>query len=60
MRLGTRNARFYAHAGLIEKALGRDAAARRHLAEALEINPWFSPLLAPRVEAALEELGGPA
>jgi tetratricopeptide (TPR) repeat protein len=60
MRLGTRNALFYAHAGLIEKALGRDAAARRHLAEALEINPWFSPLLAPRVEAALEELGGPA
>lgn len=59
MRLGTKNARFYAHSGLIKMALGREDAARRDLTRALEINPWFSPLLAPRVRAALEDLGSP-
>lgn len=58
-QLGTKNARFYAHAGLIKLALGKDDAARADLARALEINPWFSPLLAPRVREALNDLGNP-
>ena len=39
---------------MIELALGlRAEAARAHLAEALAINPYFSPLHAPRARAAL-------
>jgi tetratricopeptide (TPR) repeat protein len=57
LRLGTRNASFLFHAGMIERALGRDDAARRLLAEAIATNPHFSILhaaTAERVLAALE------
>ncbi|MFD8232793.1 tetratricopeptide repeat protein [Streptomyces sp. NPDC059696] len=47
------------HRGMIERELGRDGAARRHLTEALRINPHFSPLGAPAARAALEALGEP-
>jgi pentatricopeptide repeat protein len=47
LRLGSRDAMFLYHAGI---------AARRHLARALETNPRFSPLHAPRAERALEGL----
>ena len=50
------NAQFHYHRGMIEKALGRDADARRSLAAALRLNPHFSPLQAPRARAALEKL----
>ncbi|MFC5856337.1 tetratricopeptide repeat protein [Streptomyces chlorus] len=33
--------------------------ARRHLREALRINPYFSPLRVPQAKAALERLGEP-
>jgi tetratricopeptide (TPR) repeat protein len=46
MALGTRNALFAFHAGMIEKSLGHHAAAVRDLRRALAINPAFSPLLA--------------
>ncbi|WP_351232948.1 tetratricopeptide repeat protein [Streptomyces sp. NPDC002133] len=55
-----RNPLFSYHRGEIERARGLDGPARRHLAEALRINPYFSPLLAPRARAALEKLGEPA
>ncbi|GAA4621514.1 tetratricopeptide repeat protein [Actinoallomurus vinaceus] len=55
-RTGYRNALFRYHRGMIEKALGRRADARRDLAAALHLNPWFSPLQAPRARAALEAL----
>lgn len=58
--LGTRNASFLYHRGEIEKALGMDDEARATLGEALAVNPYFSPVLAPRAQAALAELGGPA
>ncbi|MFI1212019.1 tetratricopeptide repeat protein [Streptomyces sp. NPDC020802] len=45
------------HRGVIERELGRLGAARRHLGEALRVNPVFSPLFAPLASAALEELG---
>ncbi len=57
---GLRSAVFLYHLGEIEMHLGKDGAARRHLAEALRVNPSFSPLLAPRAREALGALGEPA
>lgn len=54
--LGWRNATFAYHRGMILQSLGRDDEAAEQLAEALEINPFFSPLYAPRARAALDEL----
>lgn len=54
--LGWRNATFTYHRGMILAALDRREEARRQLTEALEINPYFSPLHAPRARAALAEL----
>lgn len=54
---GERNALYAYHRGMIERSLGREGPARRHLDEALRINPYFSPLYAPAARAALEELG---
>ncbi|MEU3609337.1 tetratricopeptide repeat protein [Streptomyces sp. NPDC035033] len=56
---GPRSAPFTYHLGEVERALGRTGPARRHLEEALRIHPAFSPLHAPRAEAALAELGEP-
>ncbi|MFF9144043.1 tetratricopeptide repeat protein [Streptomyces sp. NPDC014861] len=56
---GLRSASYTYHLGEIERALGRTGAARRHLEEALRIHPSFSPLHAPRAEAALARLGAP-
>lgn len=59
-RLGTRSAVFAYHRGMIELALGDKAAARASLSSALDINPYFSPLHAPRAQAALDQLGSAA
>ncbi|WP_437110590.1 tetratricopeptide repeat protein [Streptomyces sp. enrichment culture] len=56
---GVRSALFAYHRGEVERALGRDGAARRALEEALRINPYFSPLHAPAARRALAELGEP-
>ncbi|WP_251067568.1 lipopolysaccharide assembly protein LapB [Streptomyces sp. ISL-36] len=56
---GLRSALFSYHRGEIERALEEFGPARRHLAEALRINPRFSPLLAPKAEAAVAALGDP-
>jgi tetratricopeptide (TPR) repeat protein len=58
MRLGTRNALFDFHAGMIERSLGRTGPASRHLHRALAINPAFNPLLAPVAHRVLSRLGG--
>jgi tetratricopeptide (TPR) repeat protein len=50
---GYRNALFRYHRGMIEQSLGMRAAARRSLTSALELNPDFSPVHAPRARAAL-------
>jgi tetratricopeptide (TPR) repeat protein len=57
LRLGTENALFFFHRGMIERALGRRAAARRDLARALDINPHFSILWSAEAARALESLG---
>jgi tetratricopeptide (TPR) repeat protein len=46
MRLGTRDARIYYHAGAIYRGCGDKAAAREYLQKALAIDPVFDPLQA--------------
>jgi tetratricopeptide (TPR) repeat protein len=53
--LGTRDAMFAFHAGMIERALGHDDAAARLLRRALSINPNFSILHAETARRALDE-----
>ena len=56
LALGTRNASFYFHSGMIKLALGNETGARADLTEALEINPYFDPIDAPIAEQTLETL----
>lgn len=56
--LGGRNAMFLYHRGAIEAALGMTEQARATLTLALDTNPYFSPLLAPRAVQLLDSLGG--
>lgn len=58
-RLGTRNAQFDYHRGMIELAVGDPESARRSLTSALDRNPHFSLLHAPIASATLRQLGGP-
>ncbi|HZF93164.1 tetratricopeptide repeat protein [Streptomyces sp.] len=57
---GVRSALYAYHRGMIERDLGKAGPARRHLQEALRLNPWFSPLHAPLARAALKRLGEPS
>lgn len=54
--LGWRNATFAYHRGMILASLGMRVQAQDQLAEALAINPHFSPLHAPRARATLTDL----
>ncbi|MEU9455223.1 tetratricopeptide repeat protein [Streptomyces sp. NPDC048277] len=54
---GVRSALYAFHRGMIERDLELDAPARRHLQDALRINPYFSPLQAPAARTALATLG---
>jgi tetratricopeptide (TPR) repeat protein len=56
---GARSADYAYHLGLIELSLGDRRAARDHLARALEVNPYFSPLGAPLARRALAGLATP-
>ncbi|WP_408057790.1 tetratricopeptide repeat protein [Streptomyces violaceus] len=56
---GVRSAPYMYHRGMIERELERYGPARRHLAEALRINPHFSPLRGPAARTAREALGEP-
>jgi len=60
LALGTRSALLRYHAGMIQLALGHDAAARADLRLALSINPHFSILGAPAARRALASIGGNA
>jgi len=57
-RLGLRSPSFAYHLGAVEAAAGDPAAARSALRRALDLNPRFSPLHAPRAAALLARLGG--
>ncbi|MCJ1677096.1 hypothetical protein MTF65_07000 [Streptomyces sp. APSN-46.1] len=58
--LGLRSAEFSYHRAVIERGLGDEAAARRHLQETLRTNPVFSPVRGPLAKAALAAIGQPA
>ena len=58
LRLGTQNALFFYHRGMIELSLGKQGAARRDLAEAMNINPRFSILWADQAASTLASLEG--
>jgi tetratricopeptide (TPR) repeat protein len=60
LRLGTRDARLFYHAGMIERALGDVGAATRYLRRALETNPHFHPLHADEARRALLAIEGPS
>ncbi|MFF4753069.1 tetratricopeptide repeat protein [Streptomyces sp. NPDC002514] len=54
-----RSALYVFHRGMIERDLGEYGGARRHLKEALQINPYFSPTRVAEAKAALGALGEP-
>jgi Flp pilus assembly protein TadD len=56
LRLGTRDARLFFHAGLIHEASGDRARARDFLARALRTNPHFDVLQAAVARRALADL----
>jgi Flp pilus assembly protein TadD len=56
LRLGTRDALLYFHAGMIADALGDTDAARAHLQQALDINPAFSLVHAATARETLAAL----
>jgi hypothetical protein len=53
--LNTRDAMLHFHAGMIASEVD-PAAARKHLAIALDINPYFSVRFAPLARATLQRL----
>ncbi|HEV8157389.1 MAG TPA: tetratricopeptide repeat protein, partial [Pyrinomonadaceae bacterium] len=56
MRLKTKDARIFYHAGLIEKSLGNKKEAVQFLQKALKTNPSFDLLQAENAKSALQEL----
>jgi len=57
LKLGTRDARLFFHAGMIEHRLGNAETARNHLRRALATNRHFHVLHAQEAERVLRELG---
>ena len=56
LALGTRDAMLFYHAGMIERALGRDEQARTHLERALQANPYWHPFQPAEARAVLDSL----
>jgi tetratricopeptide (TPR) repeat protein len=55
LRLGTKDARLFYHAGMIAKAAGDSKQSREYLQQALSLNPQFDPLQAAIARKALAE-----
>jgi tetratricopeptide (TPR) repeat protein len=55
LRLGTKDARLFYHAGMIARAAGDNNGARDYLKRSLALNPQFDPLQAPIARKALEQ-----
>jgi tetratricopeptide (TPR) repeat protein len=63
LRLGTLDPQLLYHAAAVEACAGKTARARRHVRQALALNPQFAPLDGPRAAALAERLStevGPA
>ena len=59
LRLGTKDARLFFHAGMIHRAAGEPDRAREFLQRALALNPHFHVLHAQVAERTLKEIGQP-
>jgi tetratricopeptide (TPR) repeat protein len=59
LKLGTRDARLYYHAGMIARGVGDSSKARDSLGRSLALNPGFSPRDSGLARRALSELGSP-
>lgn len=57
LRMGTKDATYFFHAGMIERSLGNGDAARRYLSRALELNPHFHHSYPAAARAVLDSLG---
>lgn len=57
LKLGSRDAKLFFHAGMIHKRLGENDQAREFLSRALQTNPQFHVLHADVARKALSELG---
>jgi Flp pilus assembly protein TadD len=55
LRLGTKDARLWYHAGMIARAAGDQAEAKKFLQQALQLSPHFDPLQSVAAEKALAE-----
>lgn len=60
LKLGTRDARLFFHAGMIHERLGEPERAKDYLRRALATNPHFHVLQADVARKTLSELEGPA
>ena len=58
LKLGTQDAGFFYHAGMIARGRGDKVKARQYLERALAVNPYFSPRQAPLARQALADLAG--
>jgi len=56
LRLGTRDARLFYHAGMIARAAKRPEEARKYLQRAVALNPGFDPLQSRIARSTLGEL----
>lgn len=56
LRLGTRDAKLFYHAGMIEKKSGNQKEAKKFLEQALKLNPAFDLLQAENAKKELEEI----
>lgn len=56
LALGTNDSKILFHAGMIELSLGDKVAAKKHLQQALDINPSFNLAQAAEAKAALASL----
>jgi tetratricopeptide (TPR) repeat protein len=56
LKLGTRDAKLYYHAGMIARAAGDKAAAKDYLKRALALNPQFDPMQAAIAKRAVEQI----
>jgi tetratricopeptide (TPR) repeat protein len=59
LKLGTKDAKLFYHAGIIYHRLGDQAKARDYLGRALTLNPHFSPRHAEEARRALAASGTP-
>ena len=58
LKLGTRDAMLFYHAGMIERSLGNNATARAYLENALALNPYFHPTQPAEIRSVLKGMEG--